>query len=98
MLLKLHRSRHSWYLRTVSLPQVLLKIAAEPESDKAMNDQGSPAKVALYCLGNMANHRECAKPLLALGVSSILLRLQGSRDPIKVKHAQRLASKLQYLQ
>jgi len=78
--------------------QVLLKIVVEPESEKAMNDQGSPAKVALYCLGNMANHRECAEPLMAMGVSSILLRLQNCRDPIKVKHAQRLASKLQYVQ
>ena len=78
--------------------QVLLKIAVEPESEKAVSDQGSPAKVALYCLGNMANHRECAEPLMALGVTSILLKLQHSRDPIKVKHAQRLASKLQYVQ
>jgi hypothetical protein len=80
------------------MAQVLLKIVVEPESEKAMNDQGSPAKVALYCLGNMANHRECAEPLMAMGVSSILLKLQGCRDPIKVKHAQRLASKLQYVQ
>ena len=78
--------------------QVLLRIVVEPESEKAMSDQGSPAKVALYCLGNMANHRECAEPLMAMGVSNILLRLQSCRDPIKVKHAQRLASKLQYVQ
>ena len=74
---------------------MLLRIAVEPESEKALSDQGSPAKVALYCLGNMANHRECAEPLIAMGVKTTLQRLQGCRDPIKVKHAQRLASKLQ---
>jgi fused-like protein len=41
-------------------------------------ESGSPAKIALFSLGNMCAHRECREELLALGIVRVLAALQAA--------------------
>ena len=47
------------------------------ESASEARDAGSPAKIALFSLGNLASHPECAAQLAALGISDVLASLAG---------------------
>ncbi len=59
---------------------------------------GEPAKIALFSLGNMAAHRECAEVMLRLGIERTLQRLSSSSDPMTLKYVQRIHTKLQSVQ
>lgn len=80
--------------------QALMAMINEPgrERRSSSGELGEPAKIALFSLGNMAAHRECAEVLLRLGIDRTLQRLSASSDPMTLKYVQRIHTKLQSVQ
>lgn len=68
------------------------------ERQSQTGELGEPARIALFSLGNMAAHRECAEVLLRLGIDRTLKRLRSCSDPMTVKYVQRIHTKLQSVQ
>ena len=60
------------------------------ESASEARDAGSPAKIALFSLGNLASHPECAAQLAALGISDMLASLAGVQDAVVAKYCARI--------
>ncbi len=73
-------------------PQALLGLASDPAAD-APGDAGSPAKIALFSLGNMAAHPDLAAALLGAGLLPALAAAASS-DPLASKYAARVRAKL----
>lgn len=53
-------------------------------------DSGSPLKIALFSLGNMCAHVECAEALLGMGLLDSLRCLGTSTDPTVLKYVARI--------
>ena len=53
-------------------------------------DAGSPAKIALFSLGNLASHAECAAQLAALGIADVLASLANVQDAVVIKYCARI--------
>jgi hypothetical protein len=62
-------------------------------ADDAM-DAGSPAKIALFSLGNLASHPECAARLAALGIADVLAGLATVQDAVVTKYCARIRVRL----
>ncbi|BDA40985.1 probable serine/threonine-protein kinase 36 [Coccomyxa sp. Obi] len=80
--------------------EALMAVINEPGKERrsSSGELGEPAKIALFSLGNMAAHRECAEVLLRLGIDRTLQRLSASSDPMTIKYVQRIHTKLQSVQ
>jgi hypothetical protein len=82
--------------------RALLHTAATPEapapggrsSSGGGGESGSPVKIALFSLGNMATHRECRDVLLQLGIREVLRNLASSPDPTLQRYIARVQQKL----
>ena len=53
-------------------------------------EAGSPAKIALFSLGNLAAHPQCAAELASLGIWEVLAALSGFRDLTIDKYCSRI--------
>jgi hypothetical protein len=84
--------------------RALLHTAATPEAPApggrsssgggGGGESGSPVKIALFSLGNMATHRECREVLLQLGIREVLRNLASSPDPTLQRYIARVQQKL----
>ena len=68
--------------------QALIRLVSESASDA--RDAGSPAKIALFSLGNLASHPECAAQLEALGINDLLATLATVQDAVVAKYCARI--------
>ncbi|KAK9823151.1 hypothetical protein WJX72_000639 [[Myrmecia] bisecta] len=76
-------------METVNAPEPLGARAAASAAD------GSPLKIALFSLGNMSAHRECAEALVRLGIHVCLARLRNFPDQTIQKYVARIEAKVQ---
>ena len=72
----------------LSAVQALMRLVRESASEA--RDAGSPAKIALFSLGNLASHPECATQLAALGISDMLASLASVQDAVVAKYCARI--------
>ena len=68
--------------------QALIRLVSQSASDA--RDSGSPAKIALFSVGNLASHPECAAHLAALGINDVLATLATVQDAVVAKYCARI--------
>lgn len=73
--------------------QALLALVAK--ASQGAPEAASSMQIAMFSLGNVAAHRECADALMALGVLNVVAKVEAaSTDPTTKKYVNRIRQKL----